>query len=147
HGWHGEEKPTPPPGHQRFSLVTPHPRLCFYAQLEREDIASLDNPLRRAAIALPARPKQRTTVVYGAPNSVAKRVLILGVAGVCHHLARDRVDLIAAHAWLQCRGAGLDRLHDGGESALNCRRRPILAWLANIPHALDIRAVSLVLEA
>ena len=83
----------------------------------------------------------------GAAKPVPERVEIFLVARVHHHLTGDRVDLVAAHARLQRRRAGLDRLDDGGEGALDCRWRAILAGPAHIPHALKIRAVAFVLDA
>src|SRR5206468_1168239 len=57
----------------------------------------------------------------------------------------DCINLVATYTGLQGRRAGLNRLDDCSEGALDLRWRAMLARPAHIPHTLEIGAVACVL--
>src|SRR5262245_12533361 len=73
--------------HQHILLHAQVAGLSLDAQLQRVDIAGLDDPLGCRAIARPARAEERAAVVAGAAQAMAESVLVFLISRVHNHIA------------------------------------------------------------
>src|SRR5262249_47086949 len=116
------------------------------AVFDGEHLPLLDEAARGVAVAVPEWSQQRASVVDGPAELMAERVHRLLIARGDEARSGSGVDLVPLDAGTEHGGARVHRGPDRVKGRDDLRRRLALALVEQVPHALQVAAVAVLLH-